>query len=312
MLSRFALRRGFTLVELLVVIAIIGILVALLLPAVQAARESSRRSRCSNNLKQIGIALHGYHDTMMVFPPGQFNLLSSESNPNRACWMQPLLPFLEQQPLADRLAASYAANPIVTNYALTWKGHETIIASLLCTSDPTGAKNTTAGALTDPIASQGFHGNYVLCAGSTVFGNSGQGNTLNGLFYPASKSTMASVADGNSYSLFGSEILLTIDTGVHDLRGRYYNTWQGNVLFSTLNPPNTTVGDLSSYCIAGIKTPCQSLGTSNVVQYARSRHPGIVNVVLADGAVRPISNTIDLLTWQRLGSREDGQTLTGF
>src|SRR5207253_9703114 len=86
---------GFTLVELLVVIAIIGVLVALLLPAVQAAREAARRMQCSNNLKQIGIALHSHHDNMKVFPPGQIHTTTS-GEPYKTTWGIDLLPYLEQ------------------------------------------------------------------------------------------------------------------------------------------------------------------------------------------------------------------------
>src|SRR5690348_5835758 len=94
---------GFTLVELLVVIAIIGVLVALLLPAVQAAREAARRTSCSNNLKQLGIALHNYHDTITRFPYGY---METGSLHLRNCWLQQLLPFFEQKSMYDQYAAT--------------------------------------------------------------------------------------------------------------------------------------------------------------------------------------------------------------
>jgi prepilin-type N-terminal cleavage/methylation domain-containing protein len=95
-------RIGFTLVELLVVIAIIGILVALLLPAVQAAREAARRMSCGNNLKQIGLSCHNYHDTYKTFPPGNITPGNCCGTPSAATWTLFILPFLEQQPLHDR------------------------------------------------------------------------------------------------------------------------------------------------------------------------------------------------------------------
>ena len=108
----------------------------------------------------------------------------------------------------------------------------------------------------------------------------------------------------------GSEILTVKDTNLHDLRGRYWNTWQGNVLFTALYSPNTTVGDRSLYCIATKQAPCQALGASLYVQSARSYHAGGVNVGLADGSVRFCSDNIDITTWQNLATRS-GAEVTG-
>ena len=108
-------RKAFTLVELLVVIAIIGILIALLLPAVQAAREAARRSQCTNNLKQIGIALHNYHDTFKVFPPGGLWYTNSTGNANwvrnRGSMLLHILPFVEQQSLYDAFDFTFVEPP---------------------------------------------------------------------------------------------------------------------------------------------------------------------------------------------------------
>jgi prepilin-type processing-associated H-X9-DG protein len=207
---------------------------------------------------------------------------------------------------------AFMRNGPVTNYALVAPGHEVQVPTFMCPSDPQAGKNLTAGALTNPVASQGFHGNYVLCAGSTIFGNGGGGNNLNGAFYPLSKHKITDMIDGSSNTLFGSEVALVPDTATHDLRGRYHNTWQGNVLFSTAQPPNTTVGDVSNYCNSALYAPCQALSGNNLQQYARSRHTDGVNALLGDGSVRFVSNSVNPLTWAALGTRELGDMINDF
>jgi len=304
---RKAGRTGFTLIELLVVIAIIAILIGLLLPAVQKVRAAAARMSCSNNFKQLGLALHNHEGALGTFPPGQLNYLGQNHLTNgniRQCWMHQLLPYMEQDNLHRALKASEAGTG--TYY---FPGSANQIKSLICPSDPNGGKNVTVPQ------NQGFHGNYVLCAGSTLFGNGGanQGATLNGMFFcvptaPFAGIRMAGVSDGPSNTLMASEILVVQDTSAHDLRGRYHNTWEGNTLFSTLYPPNTTVGDRSSYCVAAPNAPCQGLGTTNLVQSARSAHTNGVNVLLGDGSVRFVSNSVTPANWTSAGSRAGNES----
>ena len=309
--------RGFTLIELLVVIAIIAILIALLLPAVQQAREAARRSSCKNNLKQIGLALHNYHDTHNAFPPGQFNWIGHDGTPvllgpKRTCWFQQILPYIDQAPLYNSF--NFSAGSILAYGSTAFAQRYQVVPTVMCPSDPASGKVQTAGATTS-ASGQGFHGNIVACAGSNAnFGNSGSGvgASLNGMFYPLSSTRIRDVVDGTSNTLMAGEIVISNDTAAHDLRGRYYNSWQGNVLFSSDLPPNPTTGDRSSYCNAIPQAPCQALGTTNVVQYLRSYHIGGAHVVLADGAVRFISSNLSTTIMQNLGARGDGQVVGEF
>jgi prepilin-type N-terminal cleavage/methylation domain-containing protein len=307
-------RAGFTLVELLVVIAIIGTLVGLLLPAVQAARESARRSSCSNNLKQIGVALQNFHDAKGAFPPGTVN---SFNNPNpsyvvsspipgaglcgRSGWMQALLPFIEEGQLYDYFASQgYFTNGVDSSF---WLRGNTVISTLACPSDPVQAKTSQ----------QNFHGNLVLIAGSTIQGN--PGTTLDGVFFAKSAIKIKDILDGTSKTLLSGELLLMRDnipgSSSHEVRGRYYNGIYGSTLFSAAETPNTTVGDnVNGFCSAGPMTPCAATqNTSAMATYARSMHSGGVSVGLADGAVRFVLNSVDATIWKNLANRRDGQTI---
>src|SRR5690349_15021211 len=182
-MSQCSRRRAFTLVELLVVIAIIGVLVALLLPAVQAAREAARRSSCSNNLKQLGIALHNYHDTVMKFP---FGYRETGDLYKRACWMHGLLPFMEQAPMYDQ----YMATKVQWIMDVPAAVKDNSVKVLLCPSDPSSGGNpmgANGGLRPDGYGSAG---NYVGCTGDSYMLGYSQ---LNGLFYYESGNTFGSI-----------------------------------------------------------------------------------------------------------------------
>ena len=314
-------RRGFTLVELLVVIAIIGILIALLLPAVQAARESARRMQCSNNAKQLGLALHNYHTSFEQFPAAQYIQIDSKAagspKPDdwvRWSWFAAVLPYVEQQAMAD-IYKDHLSKPRTGSFSYTNLPNKTTIApTFMCPSDGANPKVHNGSSASN---SQGFHGNYMLAAGDSFFNQGGYANSekLNGIFYVGSSIRIAGIHDGTSNTLLSSEIILVPDgavgSGQEDIRGRYHNVAHAGALFSTKYPPNTTEPDRHNYCLNTVKqAPCQSTGTDVIVS-ARSFHPGGVTVGLADGSVRFISESIDLTLYHGLGTRAGHEPISG-
>lgn len=300
-------RVGFTLVELLVVIAIIGILVALLLPAIQAAREASRRSQCANNLKQIGLAMQNHHDSLKTLPPGM--------GPYGCCWgtwQVLLLSFVEQRQLtelyvnwggndttidAGYTGIRYGAAPNTTNVTTVR------FASFTCPSDTVNA----------PIGGITSH-NYAVNFGNTHFGQT----TLNGIVFngapfgvakdttrPREGTRLADITDGTSNTLLVAEV---VQGRASDLRGF---TWWGDASqFTTYLAPNSPLPDriyTAGFCnnMPDQNLPCAvSGGTTPTMFASRSRHPGGVQVVLCDGATRFISDAIDLTRWQALSTSQ--------
>jgi prepilin-type processing-associated H-X9-DG protein len=291
----------------LVVIAIIAILIGLLLPAVQKVREAAARMKCSNSMKQIGLALHNFHDVRSVFPMGQpqgyyyANWYSDPlvTNNDRSCWVAFILAYIEQGPVASQY----------DTWSKTWPGYTSsspfatvVIPTLVCPSDPNSPKVSTLG--------QGFHTNYVTCQGNSYATPSTDPNgvNLNGMFYGRSKVRLTDVTDGTSNTVMVSELLQSPDTTAHDIRGRIWNSIHAATEFSTLYPPNSTVGDNPmGYCVAIPFVPCASQSTVNAYTLARSRHTGGVNIVLADGSVRFVRDGVNPNVWLNLGTRAGGE-----
>jgi prepilin-type N-terminal cleavage/methylation domain-containing protein/prepilin-type processing-associated H-X9-DG protein len=315
--SRGPAAAGFTLVELLVVIAIIGTLVGLLLPAVQAARESSRRTSCQNKMKQLGIALHNHHDARKTLPNG----ISDEPNVgdtsatavaarNRSCWAQQILPYMEEDSLYQAWRQYVKSNP--NGWAFNFgvggtpnlTGAGTPLPGLACTSDPSAPKQNVWGSSTE-----GFHSSYRLCAGDSIMQVDVLPITKNGCFWYGSRVKFSDITDGTSKTLVAAESIVVKDTSTSttDRRGRIWNSFLGGEsLMSTGGTPNTTTGDKVGWgCIATSQGPCTGSGSGDVV-YPRSYHPGGANAVMADGAVRFIVDTIEASAFARAGTRAGG------
>lgn len=312
--------RAFTLIELLVVIAIIAILIALLLPAVQQAREAARRTQCRNGLKQVGLAMHNYHDAFSTFPPGGigFNLWSADPSvghpANRICWMQMLLPYLDQGPLYNTIAPYMDGKNGTPQASWYWPGIKTVIPTLMCPSDPAGPKLNTYST---PL---GFQGNYLAVAATTHF-QVGNGMNLDGMFFQQSRIRTRDLIDGSTNTLMLGEIVLQPDLSTsalglndNDWRGLYWDNYGGTVYISTQFPPNTDQPDALISCVSKTISPCIAVanGSGNSILYARSYHTGGAHGTLADGSVRFISSNVSQLTFQRLGSRADGNPIGEF
>ena len=201
-------RRGFTLVELLVVIAIIGILIALLLPAVQAAREAARRAHCTNNFKQLGIALHNYHDTFRAFPSYSRLSASNASRTYSYAAFVAILPFIEQKPVYDQIKKAtrdfyYRANEKDPSdpETLYQIGERTRLAAFLCPSDHLYPNTSMQGCC-----------NYAVCAGPNI-GWDIDTSRQNGVFRATVDTSMAAITDGTSNTIMLGEFLTGDNSG---------------------------------------------------------------------------------------------------
>lgn len=315
---------AFTLVELLVVIAIVGLLLALLLPAVQGVRESARRSSCGHNQKQLGLALQQHVQQFGVFPRGQENWINDVrptptgwSN-HRWTWFVRLLPFMDQKSLYDMQWGYYSGIDWFNAPSVSYDqlpGKTTAVPSFMCPSDPASPKTETGFGW--PGNQQGFHGNYVLNAGHTTFNPAGPASsgTLSGLVFPLSAVAPAQVRDGLSNTLVASELILVRDvrgTG-DDVRGRYHNGFHAGALFSTLYPPNTSVPDAFPYGLNTVARAPYLDSITNIVVSARSHHagPGVV-ACMADGSVKFVTDDVDAGVWRDAGSRAGGEVPRDF
>ena len=325
-------RRGFTLIELLVVIAIIAILISLLLPAVQQAREAARRSQCKNNLKQIGLALHNYHDSNRVFPHTASIPAGYTAQVKGWSTQARLLPYVDQESL-KRLIDFGKNYDVAPNTAVCPQR----ISLLICPSE-IEAKPYPDGAVTH------FPLNYAVNLGTWFVFDPVSGQTGDGHFAPNTSFTTASLRDGTSSTLAFAEVkafqAYVRDTGnpatlgapapanaaaVAALAGASTIQTSGHAEwvdgranqsgFTAVLSPNTKV-IVSGKDIDYVSSREGVVNTPNRPTYAamtaRSYHDGVVQALLADGAVRSISNSISLTIWRGLSTRAGSEVITDF
>ncbi len=318
--SRSAVR-GFTLIELLVVIAIIAVLVAILLPAVQSAREAARQTQCKNNLKQIGVAIHSYHETFFVFPCGIFAGLDYSSTGGRGArgsgWFQQTLPYIDQTSVYAQLAPLMASGTPVGGDNEIYRAPEALrrmkIPTFMCPTD------VNSGSLIGPSHADGFKGSYVMCSGSTTlgtYGSAGHVGPQDGMFFFQSSTRMRDVADGTSNTLMGSEGLSRGPGLEYGGAGQYWNGYWGGPLFNASQTPNTTVAERIHTCLSTTyrAAPCVTVGGTGTDAgvFARSMHVGGVNVLVADGAIKFVTENIDLALWKGLATRSNSERVGDF
>lgn len=290
-------RSGFTLIELLVVIAIIAVLIALLLPAVQQAREAARRTECRNKLKQLGLAIHNYHDSFGTVPPGWVGVTAGQpdvSGVNGWGWASKLLPELDQSPLYNQINFQTQVGSTANAAVRT-----TVLPVLLCPSDVSLQRwNIPASGTSTPLAD---------VAGASYAGVFGKDEVdfcnglapgvpciSDGMFFLNSKVRFADVTDGLSSTLVVGERQTRAGNG-------WLYTWAG-VVGGGDNPICRILGDTDV-------VPNNSLVRMD--EFA-SYHTGGAQFVLGDGAVRFISTNIDLKIYRNLSSRNAGDVVGEF
>ncbi|QDV59377.1 DUF1559 domain-containing protein [Rosistilla oblonga] len=300
-------RAAFTLVELLVVIAIIGILVGLLLPAVQSAREAARRMQCGNNLKQLGLAMHNYHDVYNSLPYGANAGWGHD-------WTAFILPQIEQTPLYDTI-------PTPFNDSGAWTGTDARSLALIALAQtavpafhcPSQIGPANEAKDVNGLANRAIN-NYLACAGGNAeTDNNGAGgmDSSNGMFMaslftssnPIPPRKFRDVIDGlsNTVMIGESQYMLDSDKGCN-ICDRF--------LFYHMNYDSGSGSDFSE----SLGSTFYRINSKEVNNTERelsysSYHPGGAQVALGDGSTRFVSETVDLATWQALGSRDGGETI---
>jgi prepilin-type N-terminal cleavage/methylation domain-containing protein/prepilin-type processing-associated H-X9-DG protein len=335
-----AARRAFTLIELLVVIAIIAILIGLLLPAVQKVREAAARAKCENNIKQVGLAMHNYHDQIGALPPavqiinpgapGMTNVLSAYRTPGFGPnWLVFILPHLEQGPLYSQYSADIVAFVASGGSNQNWRNLRNVkIPSLLCPSD---SGQDTQFALN---GGNWARGNYAANAGGGFIcysiGSSGQDGYRGGVVGVNWGAKLTDITDGTSNTVLINEIRIGLNA--QDRRGVWAmgvggSSLTGAVGFGDCAAPNDAneysddIEDCNQVRVAmglgnsGLGKLAMGCSNDNLPNNwpnwqadARSRHTGGVNACMGDGSVRFVRDSVNPTAWHWANCRNDSQT----
>jgi prepilin-type N-terminal cleavage/methylation domain-containing protein/prepilin-type processing-associated H-X9-DG protein len=341
-------RRAFTLIELLVVIAIIGVLIALLLPAVQSAREAARRAQCTNNLKQLGLAVHNYVSQVNALPAQSIWNVGSVWGPWYTSWTTSMLPQLEQGPLFDAtnfsllLAApanytvgfvqlsvmlcpsdSVRARPQppwgAINYAGNFGGPSPIVranGAIIPTANPWWSTGTLAGfsfaVFTDGTSNTAMFSERLVGLGGNPAVYPGTQDARRGIFnLPIAESIDAgNVAQAVALYQACRSVPSSTPSSASNLAGSY---WAFDMPYTTMNHSyfhfNTPNGNSCGF--NGTPEGDTNWGGSGAAITANSNHPGGVNITFADGSVRFVRDTVNYQTWWALGSRNGGENISG-
>jgi prepilin-type N-terminal cleavage/methylation domain-containing protein/prepilin-type processing-associated H-X9-DG protein len=295
-------RRGFTLIELLVVIAVIAILIGLLLPAVQKVRDAAARTQCENNLKQIGLALHNYHDTNQRFPPGYASGVDANGNDTGPGWGWAafILPQMEQQPLFAQITL---AQPIEAPQHAAVR--TTTVKSYLCPADtppqtiPVGPASASGQLVS--VTCQLAPASYTGCFGVSEPGVDGEG-----VFFRNSQVRIGDITDGTSQTLLVGErsyrYSLTVWAGT--VTGTNQVPAPGSPLPVEVDEPANFVLSHVGEMTAGAARPLE-------INNFSSNHTGGAMYLFADGHVRFLTSGTDYTTLKALATRSGGETITG-
>ncbi len=315
--------RAFTLIELLVVIAIIAILIALLLPAVQQAREAARRSQCKNNLKQMGLAVHNYHDIYQMFPIGSRSSTATPANSRGTNWRISILPQLDQSAVFNKLSfnqtasfsgstTNFANNDVLRGWSLNvYKCPSSTIPPF---ENETGSGNTNQSLMHDYVGISGAAAD--LASGGSSCRQSGRGIVCdNGLLLPNQTKALRDATDGSSNTILIAEQSALVGTTA--IRSNYSGGWSGTaadtlVLYTVKTMPNN-----HNYYHTGLTVVRWAINSKSAVSGSSSQtyetntilnsfHTGGIHVLLADGSVRFASENVDMDIFRGACTAGDG------